>query len=339
MHLSALEVYRCPETGQQFVLEEGAIVVDGEIIEGVLASEVGKKYRIEEGMPNFTFPDNLQEQDYSSRKEYDAASHDYNMHQHVTFDVFCQDEISFRNDIVDLLHIDESDKVLEIAAGTGLNLPHIFGKLNGSGVLFVQDISVGMLRVCRELANSSSSVQCDCSIGNSAFLPFPDNYFDSALSFGGIGVFSNQERAIQEMVRVVKPGGRIVFGDEGVGPWLKKTTYGKILIDNNPFYSDEAPIDLLPIEARDVVVRWVLGGGFYLVDFSVGNGEPVSNFNYQIPGPRGGTHKTRYFGKLEGVTLETKYLAQKARDKSGKSMHEWLDGVVRRAADEELSHR
>ena len=38
------------------------------------------------------------------------------------------------------------------------------------------------------------------------------------------------------MDRVVKDGGRIVFGDEGLSPWLKDTDYGKMLIDNNPLY-------------------------------------------------------------------------------------------------------
>jgi hypothetical protein len=137
-------------------------------------------------------------------------------------------------------------------------------------------------------------------------------------------------------VRVVKPGGRVVFGDEGVGPWLKSSTYGKILMDNNRYYADEAPIHLLPVEARDVAVRWVLGGGFYLVDFSVGEGEPKANFDYPIPGKRGGTLATRYYGKLEGVSPATKELAQNARDKSGKSMHQWLDEAIRRAAEGEL---
>jgi SAM-dependent methyltransferase len=185
--------------------------------------------------------------------------------------------------------------------------------------------------------NFPDSIRIHRSLGNAAYLPFPDNYFDAALSFGGIGVFADKERAINEMCRVVKPGGRVVFGDEGIAPWLRHSRYGKILMDNNHFYADEVPLNLLPVEARDVTVRWVMGGGFYLVDLTVGEGEPHADFDYQIPGVRGGTLNTRYYGKLEGVTPETKKLVQKARDKSGKSMHQWLDEMLRQAAEKEIT--
>ena len=42
--------------------------------------------------------------------------------------------------------------------------------------------------------------------------------------------------------------------------------------------------------------------------------------------------RTRYFGQLEGVTLETKELAWEAINRSDKSMHSWLDSVVSEAA-------
>jgi hypothetical protein len=47
---------------------------------------------------------------------------------------------------------------------------------------------------------------------------------------------------------------------------------------------------------------------------------------------RGGTHKTRYYGNLEGVRPETKELAIRAREALGVSMHEWLDSVVEKEA-------
>jgi hypothetical protein len=39
---------------------------------------------------------------------------------------------------------------------------------------------------------------------------------------------------------------------------------------------------------------------------------------------------------LEGVTPETKKLAEQAREKRGISMHQWLDEVVRQAALKDL---
>jgi hypothetical protein len=75
---------------------------------------------------------------------------------------------------------------------------------------------------------------------------------------------------------------------------------------------------------------------FYLIDFRVGEGEPTGNFDFEIPGPRGGTYRSRYLGQLEGVKVETKRLAEQAREKKCISMHDWLDEVVRQAALKDL---
>lgn len=339
MFSDELQAYLCPKTGEMLKLEDSATKSGKEIISGVLSAPNGQKYPINNGIPDFTYPQVLAENDLMSRMEYDAASSDYDNLQNVTFSILCQNENVFRQDMINLLNLKPGSVVLETAAGTGLNLPYIIEKMDGCGHLFIQDISSGMLENCRPALSSKNSqekIQIHRSIGNAAYLPFPDNFFDAALSFGGIGVFADKERAIKEMCRVVKPGGRIVFGDEGIAPWLRNSLYGKILIDNNHFYADEVPLDIIPVEARDVTVRWVMGGGFYLVDMSVGEGEPHADFDFTIPGVRGGTLNTRYYGKLEGVTSETKELVRKARDKSGKSMHQWLDEVLRQAAEKEI---
>lgn len=334
-----LQTYVCPRTREKLKLEGGAAFSGNEIVSGVLSSPNGEQYPICSGIPDFTYPRVLAVSDSMSRKEYDAASKDYDKLQKVTFSILCQDETVFRQKMIDLLELKSNNIVLETAAGTGLNLPYIKEKLRGKGHIYAQDISSGMLERCQPALlcnNSQDQIKIHRSVGNAAYLPFPDNYFDAALSFGGIGVFADKENAIKEMCRVVKLGGRVVFGDEGIAPWLRDSRYGKILIDNNHFYADEVPLSMLPVEARDVTVRWVMGGGFYLVDMTVGEGEPNADFDYKIPGIRGGTLNTRYYGKLEGVTPETKKLIQNAREKSGKSMHQWLDDVLRQAAEKEI---
>jgi hypothetical protein len=85
-------------------------------------------------------------------------------------------------------------------------------------------------------------------------------------------------------------------------------------------------------------LRWVIGGVFYLIAFTVGEGEPAADFDFEIPGPRGGTYRTRYLGQMEGVKPDTKSLAEQAREKKGLSMHQWLDQVVREAALRDLKN-
>ena len=46
--------------------------------------------------------------------------------------------------------------------------------------------------------------------------------------------------------------------------------------------------------------------------------------------------RTRYFGVLEGVSLEAKAMAREAAAASGLSVHEWLDRLVKAGASEAL---
>jgi hypothetical protein len=119
-------------------------------------------------------------------------------------------------------------------------------------------------------------------------------------------------------------------------PWLYDTEYGQILLNNNPLFKKPIPFEEIPVEAREVIVRWVVGGVYYLIEFVVGEGEPQADFDLEIPGRRGGSLRSRFSGKLEGVKPETQRLAWLAQEKSGQSMHQWLNSVVHRAAKEKL---
>lgn len=111
-------------------------------------------------------------------------------------------------------------------------------------------------------------------------------------------------------------GGKIVFGGLSLGPWLHDTLFGHILLNHNPHYANEITFGDIPIEARNLNITWILSGAGFVVDFFVGEGEPIANFNYEIPGPRGGTHKTRYYGKLEGVLHTNKRVSCKSTRKT-----------------------
>ncbi len=192
-----------------------------------------------------------------------------------------------------------------------------------------------MLARARERTKDLPNVEL--SIANASYLPFADNSFDAVFQFGGVGEFSEIARFFREVVRVTRKGGRVVVGDESMPPWLRHTDFAKILTFTNPQFAAPVPLEHLPIEARNVNLRWIIGGTFYLIDFTVGEGEPPADFEFTIPGLRGGTRLTRYYGQLEGVTPETKALAYRARERKATSMHDWLEGVVRAAALADLA--
>jgi ubiquinone/menaquinone biosynthesis C-methylase UbiE len=335
MKLEQLQLYVCPESRMPLKVESVAAEVDGDIVTGVLVSETGTRYPIEHGVPDLTYPRELAEKDEYARSFYDGRAEAYDKNLHLTFKTHREDEQKLRSQFIDALELQPSHRVLEVSCGTGRDSEIISQRLGPSGLLCLQDIASGMLERCRQRL-AGTAVPTSYCLSNACYLPYPDKYFDAVYSFGGLGEFSDIRRSLAEMVRVSKTGARIVVGDESMPPWLRDTEFAKILTTTNKQFLAPLPLEEMPIEARDVRLRWVIGGVFYLIDFRVGEGEPDADFDFEIPGPRGGTYRTRYLGQLEGVTPETKRLAELAREKKDVSWHRWLDDVVREAALRDL---
>jgi ubiquinone/menaquinone biosynthesis C-methylase UbiE len=300
-----------------------------------LETDDGTTYPINDGIPDLTYPPILAEPDEKARGFYEGRADDYDKYLHLTFKTHNENEQVVRNFSADLLDTKNGDRVLDLACGTGRDSEIIAQRIGDNGELFCQDISSDMLRRCISRLSQFPTNKF-FALSNACYLPFPDNYFNAVYSFGGLGEFSDITKSLKEMVRVTIIGGKIVVGDESIPPWLRKTEFAKILSTTNRQFLAPLPLKNMPVEAREVCLRWVIGGVFYLIDFKVGKGEPDANFDFEIPGPRGGTYRTRYEGTLEGVTKDAKELAYKAVQKKGISMHKWLDAVVRKAAAADL---
>lgn len=334
MRLSELNFYRDPVTLEKLSLTNA--VQEGEsIVSGVLTSASGHKFEVREGVPNFVYPFELPSSDRDALKQSEDRVDGYDRYLPLTFSTYGEDEQAVRNAMVDKLSLRPDSVVLETGAGTGRDSEVIAQRLGPAGKLYVQDLSPAFLRRNIERM-SNSNKYFEPALANGYYLPFADHSFDACFHFGGINAFGDIKRAFSEMVRVTKPGGKIVVGDENMPVWLRETAFAKILMNSNPEFSYHLPLDKLPKEARKTRIEWIIGGVFYVIDFEVGVGEPPADFDFPIPGVRGGTHRTRYYGHLEGVSPETKELALKARAKSGKDMHRWLDDVVRAAAQRDL---
>jgi demethylmenaquinone methyltransferase/2-methoxy-6-polyprenyl-1,4-benzoquinol methylase len=99
--------------------------------------------------------------------------------------------------------------VLDIAAGTG-DLTMAFAKKVGkTGEVWHTDINESMLSVGRDRlidkGFSLPSVVCDAEA-----LPFADNYFDIVTVAFGLRNMTHKDRALAEMHRVLKPGGKLL---------------------------------------------------------------------------------------------------------------------------------
>jgi ubiquinone/menaquinone biosynthesis C-methylase UbiE len=98
-------------------------------------------------------------------------------------------------------------RVLEIGGGTGANLPY-YGE-SVDEVVFVEPDEPMAHRLERKLP--SSSVRARVLRAPAETLPFDDGSFDVAVSTLVLCTVSDQERALAEIHRVLKPGGRLLF--------------------------------------------------------------------------------------------------------------------------------
>ena len=100
-------------------------------------------------------------------------------------------------------------KVLDIAGGTG-DLARAFARRAGaSGEVWLTDINESMLRVGRDRL-ADDGLLPPVAVCDAEKLPFPDQYFDRVSVAFGLRNMTHKDRALAEMRRVLKPGGKLL---------------------------------------------------------------------------------------------------------------------------------
>lgn len=109
----------------------------------------------------------------------------------------------WRQAVVNAVAPQPGQKILDLAAGTGTSS----NALARSGAEVIAcDLSAGMIEVGREQYPELEFVQ-----GDATALPFEDNYFDAATISFGLRNVEDVPLALRELLRVTKPGGRLVI--------------------------------------------------------------------------------------------------------------------------------
>lgn len=112
------------------------------------------------------------------------------------------------DEIIRLINPQGADVVLDIAAGTGEPGLTIATMLNG-GKVVITDLSEDMLEIARENATKRGIKNIETQACDVCELPFADNTFDAISCRFGFMFFPDMLLAAKEMVRVLKPGGKI----------------------------------------------------------------------------------------------------------------------------------
>ena len=115
----------------------------------------------------------------------------------------------WRRRAADLARVQAGGRVLDVATGTGDLAFELAGRVGPSGEVVGSDFSERMLGLAREKAlRLRSPVRFEA--GNALALPYEDGSFDAATVGFGARNFSDLPRGLEEMARVVRPGGRVV---------------------------------------------------------------------------------------------------------------------------------
>ena len=110
---------------------------------------------------------------------------------------------------IELCGVREGAKVLDVAGGTGDLAMQLAKRAGGEGEVWLTDINAEMLARGRDRLNDAGyplpAIRCDAEK-----LPFADSYFDCVTVAFGLRNMTHKDIALHEMLRVLRPGGRLM---------------------------------------------------------------------------------------------------------------------------------
>lgn len=112
---------------------------------------------------------------------------------------------------IELSGVRPGNRVLDIAGGTG-DLAAKFSRIVGAeGTVVLADINASMLAVGRDkLLDGGFQGNIEFVQADAQYLPFPDDSFDCITIAFGLRNVTEKETALAAMLRVLKPGGRLL---------------------------------------------------------------------------------------------------------------------------------
>jgi ubiquinone/menaquinone biosynthesis C-methylase UbiE len=118
-----------------------------------------------------------------------------------------------RSRLREILDPKPGELVLEVGPGTGYYTLDVAEWIAPGGKLDILDLQQEMLDHTRERAAGRGIENITPTNGDATALPYEDAGFDAAFLITTLGEIPNQDAAIHELSRVLKPGGRLVVGE------------------------------------------------------------------------------------------------------------------------------
>ena len=265
MKRNSLDLLRCPSChGKLDLLVQTS---KGSIENGMLVCRTCQRsYPIQQGIPHFIREAELIGLNKPFARMYDWFSWIYSAFSKIGFLFLGTTDARARQEVLGRLE-PHGGKVLEVSIGPGVNLPYLLSSPAVNEV-YGLDISIGQLNRCNALIRRKGWL-VDLFLGNGEELPFADNSFDSVFHIGGINFFSHKQKAIDEMIRVAKPGTRIIICDENEAgaQWYERFLPGFKLAIHGGREAITAPTDLVPSTMLELQLENIWNGFMYCLQF------------------------------------------------------------------------
>jgi ubiquinone/menaquinone biosynthesis C-methylase UbiE len=111
--------------------------------------------------------------------------------------------------LVSLFQLQKGAKILDVGAGTGGIIPYLLEAIGPAGSIWAVDFAEEMVKIGRKKFQKESRVIFE--LASVEDLPFKDRFFDRVVCFGAFPHFEDKGKALEEMARVLKPGGRLII--------------------------------------------------------------------------------------------------------------------------------
>jgi ubiquinone/menaquinone biosynthesis C-methylase UbiE len=111
--------------------------------------------------------------------------------------------------MLEMAGITSGHHVLDIAAGAGEQSVTTAKKVGATGYVLATDISSNILDYAKQMAQQAGVNNIETKVMDGENLTLEDETFDAVISRVGLIYFPDQQKALKEMLRVLKPGGKV----------------------------------------------------------------------------------------------------------------------------------
>lgn len=159
------------------------------------------------------------------------------------------DDTAIAREVLQMIPHDFTGHLLDVPVGTMVftakkyqTIPH--------GTITGLDYSHSMLKVAQERMEAMNLSNIVLQQGDVLQLPYADDSFDGILSMNGLHCFPKKREALNEIFRVLKPGGFFcgsfyIEGERKLGDWMVRKILNKKGVFVPPHLNKQEAIDLL----------------------------------------------------------------------------------------------